>query len=334
MSNFPPMNQGGSILNALNTQDVQNGMPNEITTEENSCNCEGSEASGLDVIMNITDTVEVTEKNVVSVENDARAVNDTIEADIVTESSGVTEQWDVNDQGDVTQSSEITESSNNCSKQVTSAKEVGKQQQETTDSSKSTPSTLELLDAGELDTYLSTLWEFQILTPEQERNAVIAQPQPVDSLELPPSLECLPFSVKGAESGKNPGKDYLLNAGGKTPVAILHEYCQRALKSKPVYLASECESADSPFVAEVEIDGIKYGSGTGQSKKIARQIAAESTLEVLLPGMFKKIRDYQISEAELEVGSTKDVSYMYCTVYHVTLKKYSFLFLTWALSSC
>lgn len=118
---------------------------------------------------------------------------------------------------------------------------------------------MELLDIGELGSYLSTIWEFQTLTSEQERYAVMALPQTEDDVELPSSLECLSYSVKGAENGKSPSKYCLLNAGGKTPVAILHEYCQRILKSKPVYLASESASSDSPFVAEVQIDGIKYG---------------------------------------------------------------------------
>ncbi|PFX19331.1 microprocessor complex subunit DGCR8-like [Stylophora pistillata] len=194
-----------------------------------------------------------------------------------------------------------------CVANTSVVKNTSEEQEETTDSNKNTPPTLELLDIGELGSYLSTIWEFQTLTSEQERYAVMALPQTEDDVELPSSLECLSYSVKGAENGKSPSKYCLLNAGGKTPVAILHEYCQRILKSKPVYLASESASSDSPFVAEVQIDGIKYGSGTGSSKKIARQIAAESTLEVLLPGMFKKIRDYQISDAELEFFDQVDI---------------------------
>lgn len=160
---------------------------------------------------------------------------------------------------------------------------------------------IDLVDAKELGSYLSNLWEFEFLTAEQEQNALIVQPQMHDTeLELPASLECLPYSVKGVEIGKQ-GKDVLMNPGGKTPVAILHEYCQRTLKTKPVYLAFDCDNPNSPFVSEVQIEGIKYGSGTGTSKKLARQVAAKATLEVLMPGMFKKIRNYEISQDELEV---------------------------------
>lgn len=212
-----------------------------------------------------------------------------------------------NDKDNITQHPQITENAHDYSEQVSSVKNISEEQQESTDSCKKTPTSLELLDVGELGIYLSNLWEFHTLTSEQERYAVMPLPHTVDDLELPSSLECVSYPVKGSENGKSSGKDYLLNAGGKTPVALLHEYCQRFLKSKPVYLASECASSDSPFVAEVQIDGIKHGSGAGSSKKIARQIAAESTLEVLLPGTFKKIRDYQISDAELEFFDKVDI---------------------------
>lgn len=43
------------------------------------------------------------------------------------------------------------------------------------------------------------------------------------------------------------------------------------------------------------------------TKKIAKQVAAESTLEVLVPGLFKKALDYQISEAELEFFDKVDI---------------------------
>ena len=271
------VSQGGSILNTLNSMNEENtaeAVPNGTAVAENVSDGERHERNGLDVIMSITDNLTerngATEKNHLTVKNEGIVQNGVL--DLVTASDGVTD---------------------GCQR---------------VNGSSST--TLELVDAGDLGTYLSSIWEFQALTSDQERYAVIAQPQVGDNLELPPSLECQPYPVKCSENKRQSGKDCLLNAGGKTPVAILHEYCQRALKTKPVYLSSECENADTPFLAEVQIGEIKYGSGIGSSKKLARQIAAESALEVLLPGVYTKIRDYQISEAELEVDFNELVIYL------------------------
>ncbi|KAL9981043.1 hypothetical protein ACROYT_G009699 [Oculina patagonica] len=320
------VNYGGSILNTLNTgeKNTEEATPNEIVITEHTSVGEGHERSGLDVIMNLTDTNgvtdtncvtdangvteknDVTEKRAVTVRSEARVLNGVMEVDAVTESNGMTERCDVTDQSNVTQHSQVAEDSVSCDGQESSGEEATSKPEEPASNGSSSTS-IELIDAGELGTYLSSIWEFQALTSDQERYAVIAQPQAVDNLELPASLECQPYAVKGAENKKQQGKECLLNAGGKTPVAILHEYCQRVLKTKPVYLSSECENADTPFLAEVQIDEIKYGSGIGSSKKLARQIAAECTLEVLLPGVYKKIRDYQISEAELEFFDKVDI---------------------------
>ena len=304
-------NQGGSILNTLNTMSEENtaeAVPNESAITKNMSVEKGHERGGLDVIMSLTDSDDVTErrmKNDVTEQSNMTHRDEEIVRngmmDLMTAIDAINDRCDVNDQRKVTQHLQVSKNSKfSAESRENFAKAAASAQQESRVNGSSSTS-LELIDAGDLSTYLSNIWEFQALTSDQERYAVIAQPQAFDDLELPPSLECQPYPVKCSESKKQTGKDLVLNAGGKTPVAILHEYCQRVLKTKPVYLSSECENADTPFMAEVQIGEIKYGSGIGSSKKLARQIAAESTLEVLLPGVYTKIRDYQISEAELEV---------------------------------
>lgn len=312
------VNQGGSILNTLNTMSEENtakAIPNESSITENVSVGEGHKRSGLDVIMSVTDTDNVTERNGVTEKTDMTEKNDMTARDeeivqnglmdLVTASGDITDRCDVTDQSSITQHPQVVENYNFSESSESSDERAASKQKSGVNGSSST--TLELVDAGDLGMYLSSIWEFQSLTSDQERYAVIAQPQVVDDLELPPSLECQPHPVKCSEDKRQTGKDCLLNAGGKTPVAILHEYCQRVLKTKPAYLSSECENADTPFMAEVQIGEIKYGSGIGSSKKLARQIAAESALEVLLPGVYTKIRDYQISEAELEVEFNEHV---------------------------
>lgn len=301
-------NKGASILNALNMSETNTdeGAPVEGVNTEN-----GHERNGMNVIMSLADAVSTTENSGVTecygvtVADDVQAMNGEMETDDVTEKDGMTKRDNVIDLNNVMQHSQAAEDCIHSKDQDVSGKETSLNPEKPV--GETNPPPLDLIDAKELGIYLSSIWEFESLTSDQEKNAVVFQPQVLDDLELPASLECHPLALKGPENSKQPGRDLLFNAGGKTPVAILHEYSQRVLKTKPIYLASECESADTPFMTEVQIDGIKYGSGTGSNKKVAKQTAAEATLEVLLPGVFKKVRDYQISEAELEFFDKVDI---------------------------
>lgn len=255
----------------------------------------GGEKTRVDVALNVADTPDETNLNKETTKDSANLVNGYTDSSMLSNGSTCVAQHS-QDARDVNCTQEKGHSENEVSK------ELEKPSREQTGSSQAP--FFEVIDSKELGIYLSNLWEFQSLTHDQEKNAVVFEQPVLDGLELPASLECQPFALKSGDIAKQLlGKDLLLNAGKKTPVAILHEYCQRALKTKPVYQSSECENADTPFASEVQIDGIIYGTGKGSSKKLAKQIAAKSTLEVLLPEMFKKVLDYQISEAELEVSS-------------------------------
>ncbi|KAJ8018786.1 Microprocessor complex subunit DGCR8 [Holothuria leucospilota] len=65
-------------------------------------------------------------------------------------------------------------------------------------------------------------------------------------------------------------KECALNMKDKTPVAILHEYCQKVLRAHPKYVVEESNNAHHPFEAVMFIEGTKYGRGQAQSKKVAR----------------------------------------------------------------
>ena len=158
---------------------------------------------------------------------------------------------------------------------------------------------LELIDYEELERYLSVLWEFEELTREQEQNIVV--PSNENDQQLPPILDSLPFSIKGVDLSKTQSKDCYLKPEGKTPASLLHEYSHKVLKLRPEYLCYEGENSSSPFVAEVLIDGITYGKEQASSKKQAKHMAAEATLEILHPGLVNKIRDHQISRDTLQV---------------------------------
>ena len=65
--------------------------------------------------------------------------------------------------------------------------------------------------------------------------------------------------------------------------SLLLEYCQRENKIGPLYIVENEEGPDHNkiFTVGVMINEIKYGSGTGPSKKIAEQRAAEEALDFL-----------------------------------------------------
>uniref|UniRef100_A0A8D9FEU6 Microprocessor complex subunit DGCR8 n=1 Tax=Cacopsylla melanoneura TaxID=428564 RepID=A0A8D9FEU6_9HEMI len=78
-------------------------------------------------------------------------------------------------------------------------------------------------------------------------------------------------------------QDWSLNPKGKSYVCILHEYLQRAVKTRPVYDFKELENAKTPYLATIKLNNMQYGSGIGSSKRIAKLEAAKATLEILLP---------------------------------------------------
>jgi ribonuclease-3 len=66
--------------------------------------------------------------------------------------------------------------------------------------------------------------------------------------------------------------------------SLLLEYCQRESKTGPLYMVEHEEGPDHNkiFTVGVFINGSKHGSGTGSSKKVAEQRAAEEALKLLL----------------------------------------------------
>lgn len=110
---------------------------------------------------------------------------------------------------------------------------------------------------------------------------------------LPDGTKLITFPVVQADSS-NPvaapnKKEWIMNPNGKSYVCILHEYVQHALKKQPSYEFKELENAATPYSAIVSINGLKYGTGYGTSKKQAKCDAARETLEILIPQMKDKI---------------------------------------------
>jgi microprocessor complex subunit DGCR8 len=90
--------------------------------------------------------------------------------------------------------------------------------------------------------------------------------------------------VRKANTGaRNQKREFVMNPKGKTHICILHEFIQHSERVQPHYDIKELENAATPYSATVEINGTKYGTGFGTSKKIAKSEAARKTLEILIP---------------------------------------------------
>ena len=142
---------------------------------------------------------------------------------------------------------------------------------------------------------------------------------------------------------KKTKKEWIFNPKNKTPVCILHEFLQHSIRQPPDYEYQDLESAKTPYSATVIVgkllrehsrfskngchecpfvpfaikilydtfmflDGIKYGTGYGTSKKQAKSEAAHRTLEVLIPN-FKNELGSQIQGGSSSLNEVPDVSY-------------------------
>ncbi|KAL6047321.1 Microprocessor complex subunit dgcr8 [Balamuthia mandrillaris] len=94
-----------------------------------------------------------------------------------------------------------------------------------------------------------------------------------------------------------------LSPAGKTAVSFLHEYCSNVLKTKPYYDSSVQADPMCPFVTVVRIGDKEYGRGAFINKKQSKQLAAEATLNMLVPGLFNPTgasnQPYKQSEEDL-----------------------------------
>ena len=173
-------------------------------------------------------------------------------------------------------------------------------------SSENVSEKLELIDVDEIHAYLARIYEFDNISALEEKRPIFSDDGPIEEpekpTELPSQLKSLPYLVKG--KGRKTTKEMVISPGGKTPVMLLNEYCQRLMSTKPEYKESHRQNPQSPFGIEVIINGMKYGDGEGNTKKLAKQMAAEKTLSILVPDKFKQVQDYTFSGKELEVSRT------------------------------
>lgn len=109
---------------------------------------------------------------------------------------------------------------------------------------------------------------------------------------FPDGTKLIKFPIQNPDDGPKakPRGEWIMNPNGKSYICILHEYVQHALKKQPTYEFKALENPSTPYSATVIINDMKYGYGTGTSKKQAKLAAAKASLEILIPEMREKIR--------------------------------------------
>ncbi|VDD81348.1 unnamed protein product [Mesocestoides corti] len=78
-------------------------------------------------------------------------------------------------------------------------------------------------------------------------------------------------------------KERVLSLIGKSPVCVLHEYCQNVLRVQVTFKPSVVEHDKLLFRYAVVVNDVTYPTGSGSSKKAARSEAARLALLELLP---------------------------------------------------
>lgn len=61
----------------------------------------------------------------------------------------------------------------------------------------------------------------------------------------------------------------------KSPVCILHEYCQNILHQQVVFQPIVCDTDAPAFRFAAVVNGVTYAAGTGTNKKAARSEAGK-----------------------------------------------------------
>ena len=161
-----------------------------------------------------------------------------------------------------------------------------------------TPPELQMSSVEDITDYLGKLWEFCEISKEQESKLLLtdSNEMPQDAVQDYPStkiLKTIPYLVEGTNPKSKNNEKAFINPAGKSVRSLLHEYCLKKLQSKPQYTTKESGVPKTPFLAIVHVDGKEHGRGMAASKKQAKHVAAQRTLEILLPKWFRRLTDVE-----------------------------------------
>ena len=157
---------------------------------------------------------------------------------------------------------------------------------------------LQMSSVQDITNYLGKLWDFCEITKEQESKLLLTDTNEVHqgAMQEYPStkiLKTIPYLVEGTNRKSKNNEKVFINPAGKSARSLLHEYCLKMLKSKPEYTTRESGVPKTPFLAIVHVDGKEHGRGMAASKKQAKHVAAQRTLEILIPKSFERLTDVE-----------------------------------------
>ncbi|XP_062515801.1 microprocessor complex subunit DGCR8-like isoform X2 [Corticium candelabrum] len=194
-------------------------------------------------------------------------------------------------------------------------KQMLKRSDQQTDESCSTGKST-TLENEELREYLRKLWQFDVREISRKRRLEECIKPAVSKRDA--ADVSLTHESRESTVTEKITKLPIVKTAGRPPQAILHDYCERVLKSACEWTFKEGEGS---FVAEVFVGASeerkRYGQGAGRRKTEAKKRAAEEALSVLMPE-FKsnynqeckglKVDDVRVVEMSSAAGV--DTSYM------------------------
>jgi microprocessor complex subunit DGCR8 len=161
-----------------------------------------------------------------------------------------------------------------------------------------------ILTPEQIHEYCKKLFEFDIIKVKKfktwgDRKKFIRKSK---QRKFPENAKMLKIQTK-TQKGIN--KELNINMTNKTGLCILYEYASQVYKTNPRFEIQEKENPKDPFQAICYLNEKICGKGTGNSKKAAKNSAAEAALCVLIPDFKGQTSDNQKNNDEMySVGST------------------------------
>lgn len=155
-----------------------------------------------------------------------------------------------------------------------------------------------ILTPEQINEYCRKLFEFDVIKVKKfktwgDRKKFIRKSK---QKKFPENAKMLKIQTK-TQKGIN--KELNINMTNKTGLCILYEYASQVFKTNPRFEIQEKENPKDPFQAICYLNEKICGKGTGNSKKAAKNSAAEAALCVLIPDFKSQITDTQKNNDEM-----------------------------------
>jgi hypothetical protein len=155
-----------------------------------------------------------------------------------------------------------------------------------------------ILTPEQIHEYCKKLFEFDVIKVKKfktwgDRKKFIRKSK---QRKFPENAKMLKIQTK-TQKGIN--KELNINMTNKTGLCILYEYASQVYKTNPRFEIQEKENPKDPFQAICYLNEKICGKGTGNSKKAAKNSAAEAALCVLIPDFKGQTADNQKNNDEM-----------------------------------